>query len=421
VQESLLAPRILFFTKTQLVWHCNHSVHEFRNCSVAITPSESSPKLLAALLVRPGQQLAKRAICAQVPKIIKDIFFPDPRRKKIVPPSLGYASVFYEPYHLVRARQIARPKRGIFSPGFVSINMWFMIIHHYATRDFTYASDKPVALSTLARAIAQVRKTPYLAGLWLEPDYIRRQLYWQLMPNSKDENNVGKSVACLGACRKEQPSEYIAPSWSWASVNCGVSLDFSDVLFLATYLFFASHSSIFTVLEWKCTTGADVFVRVMDGFLRTDARIASLRDIGAQVTCTKNKHADHYAITWNEATEKAMAKPEENEGNPTVFYGNSLGCSIVDDLADKILVVPLATTDPKYIHVSGINALAVKATAVLRPGFDTHLSLLICIDVPMRDGQRTLRRIGACSITFVGSLSDLGWFDGLTSSEFLMV
>lgn len=205
-------------------------------------------------------------------------------------------------------------------------------------------------------------------------------------------------------------------------MNCGVSLDFSDDLFLATYLFFASHSSIFTVLEGKCTTGADAFGRVTDGFLRIDARIASLRDIGAHVTCIKKKHADHYTITWNEATKKAMAKSEENEENkPTEFYGNSLGCSIVDDLADKILAVPLATTDHKYIHVSGINALAVKVTAVLRPGFDTHLSLLICIDVPMRDGKRTLRKIGACSITFVGSLSDLGWFEGLTSSEFLMV
>lgn len=113
MQESLLTPRILFFTKTQLVWHCNHSVHEFKNCSAAITPSESSPKLLTALILRPNQQqLAKRAICTQVPRVAKDVFFPDARGKKIVPPLLSYASVFYEPWHLIRARQLAQPRRG---------------------------------------------------------------------------------------------------------------------------------------------------------------------------------------------------------------------------------------------------------------------------------------------------------------------
>lgn len=165
MQESLLTPRILFVTKTQLVWHCNHSVHEFRNCSAAITPSDTSPKLLTGLLFRPNQQLAKRAICTEVPRIMKDVLFPDARGKKIVPPFLSYASVFYEPFHLFRARQIAQPRRGIFSPRLVSIIIWFMVISHYATHDFTYPGDKLVALSTLARAIAQVRKTPYLAGL----------------------------------------------------------------------------------------------------------------------------------------------------------------------------------------------------------------------------------------------------------------
>ena len=76
-------------------------------------------------------------------------------------------------------------------------------------------------------------------------------------------------------CCKEQPSEYFGPSWSWVSVNCGVS--FSDDEILSAYLAIASHSEIFLVLEGKCTTGVDAFGRVTDGFLRIDAMVASLR------------------------------------------------------------------------------------------------------------------------------------------------
>lgn len=134
------------------------------------------------------------------------------------------------------------------------------------------------------------------------------------------------------------------------------------------------------------------------------------------------KHADHYTITWNEATEKAMANSEESEEDKlTEFYGNSLGCSVVDNLEDKVLLVPLATTDPKYVHVSGINAHGAKAATVFKLDLHAHLSLLVCIDVPMSDGKCTLRRIGACSDTFVGSLSDLEWFDRLVTSKILIV
>lgn len=76
-----------------------------------------------------------------MPRVAKDVLFPDARGKKIVPPLLSYASVFYEPWHLIRARQIAQPRRGVFSPRSVSITIWFMIIGQYAARDFTYPSD----------------------------------------------------------------------------------------------------------------------------------------------------------------------------------------------------------------------------------------------------------------------------------------
>lgn len=93
---------------------------------------------------------------------------------------------------------------------------WIRIIADYVKRQLTEETDKLVAISGLAKSISesaaellQSEKSPrpeplYLAGIWREglPD----QLLW----NTFDD---------LDDFRHTRPSEYRAPTWSWASIN----------------------------------------------------------------------------------------------------------------------------------------------------------------------------------------------------------
>jgi Heterokaryon incompatibility protein (HET) len=92
--------------------------------------------------------------------------------------------------------------------------VWAMLIAGYSFTDLTYPSDKLLALSAVAKGYAESRGwTPdeYLAGLWRR-DLIR-QLSWV--------------VIAPWSSKREQ--EYVAPSWSWASITTeGVTWDFGS-------------------------------------------------------------------------------------------------------------------------------------------------------------------------------------------------
>ncbi|KAL8747611.1 MAG: hypothetical protein Q9190_000546 [Brigantiaea leucoxantha] len=86
---------------------------------------------------------------------------------------------------------------------------WRMIVKAYTQRQLTYVSDKLPAIGGAASNMPQARRSVYLAGLWRESLLI--DLMWQVMP--------GGTHLALAYPRTEQA----APSWSWASVNRGVT------------------------------------------------------------------------------------------------------------------------------------------------------------------------------------------------------
>lgn len=77
-----------------------------------------------------------------------------------------------------------------------------IIVKNYARRVLTYSSDRLAALSGIAKVLHSRYQCNYLAGLW-ETDLVDG-LCWSVLP--QDET-------------AERLQEYIAPSWSWASVN----------------------------------------------------------------------------------------------------------------------------------------------------------------------------------------------------------
>lgn len=91
---------------------------------------------------------------------------------------------------------------------------WVNDIVNYATSDLTFESDKLVAISGIARFLHRIVKDDYIAGLW-KTDFVF-QLAWMALAISRDSRTI----------KTKKTVQYIAPSWSWASIRCDLQYPF---------------------------------------------------------------------------------------------------------------------------------------------------------------------------------------------------
>lgn len=80
---------------------------------------------------------------------------------------------------------------------------WTRIVRAYTICDLTFPSDKLVALSAVAKVMANVLQDDYVAGMWRR--YLERELLW--------------SVRQSRGGYRTQPTIYRAPSWSWTATD----------------------------------------------------------------------------------------------------------------------------------------------------------------------------------------------------------
>lgn len=173
MQERHLSPRILHFTSQQIFWECNKSI-----CSETYQKAEpieffQRPSRSKALL---GRVMADQLSLPESPTVRLQ----------------GLPTKFYE--------------------------LWYSLVGRYSCGGLTKTTDKLIAVSGIAREIAQcmgASQEDYTAGLW------RQDLLYGLL--WKTPTIIGP-----GTCRvrpgKDEP--YQAPSWSWASVNCPVTVNY---------------------------------------------------------------------------------------------------------------------------------------------------------------------------------------------------
>lgn len=91
--------------------------------------------------------------------------------------------------------------------------LWLAVRGEYSQRRLGYSSDKLVAIAAVAEQIGRSYKTKYVAGLW-ERD-LAHDLKWchADIVYSEDSSREQRPR------RMPRPEGYIAPSWSWASIN----------------------------------------------------------------------------------------------------------------------------------------------------------------------------------------------------------
>ena len=91
-----------------------------------------------------------------------------------------------------------------------AFHLWDIVLQIYCASSLTRQSDKLVAVSGVARELAPLVQSRYLAGLW--EAHLARQLLWIAKPTA--DIGPGNIVSAESA-----PAIYRAPSWSWASTD----------------------------------------------------------------------------------------------------------------------------------------------------------------------------------------------------------
>ncbi|KAL8724379.1 MAG: hypothetical protein Q9181_006855 [Wetmoreana brouardii] len=99
------------------------------------------------------------------------------------------------------------------------LKSWQKIVKAYMDCALTYADDKMIALSGVADEFRSINNDIYLAGLF-ENVFLTEQLLWYV---------VGKQINGQPSTR---PPVYRAPSWSWLSLDAGITwpLSFGSLL-----------------------------------------------------------------------------------------------------------------------------------------------------------------------------------------------
>lgn len=93
-------------------------------------------------------------------------------------------------------------------------DMWIDVVIDYSWRSLSFEGDKLIAISAIASEFQKLNDgDAYFAGLWRRD--LVNWLTWIVDPSQLEPRKPG--------VLKPRPSQYVAPSWTWASVNSVVS------------------------------------------------------------------------------------------------------------------------------------------------------------------------------------------------------
>lgn len=127
---------------------------------------------------------------------------------------------------------------------------WCEIVREYSGRKLSKDSDRLAAISGLASQFGNLAGWEYKAGIWT--NHVLRMISWNRSP--------------INTSRR--PQEYVAPSWSWASVIGPIDWEFDKDWDFADMVPKKDDNFVAQVLDIECRlSGKDPFGRVCSGHL----------------------------------------------------------------------------------------------------------------------------------------------------------
>ncbi|KAF2005644.1 HET-domain-containing protein [Amniculicola lignicola CBS 123094] len=179
------------------------NVFRDQTATLILIPDWVHPTFLSAPLYKRGWVVQERLLCQRLIQLAKFPFWEcqqsvwtEIRQSQSDQPEFGL--------DINEARLVSKmPFKLLDTRAMPPCISWWHIIEYYSRCKLTVSSDKLIAIGSLAKSFSKAINQPYLAGLWGGDDLIK-SLLWDC-PDAL--------VVDTG------PTEYRAPSWSWASVD----------------------------------------------------------------------------------------------------------------------------------------------------------------------------------------------------------
>ena len=178
VQEQLLAKRSIIYSKTQLHWICRSQA-----------ASEMFPKAVPDL--REGSDLLGHSL--------------KPRSLQCLKGLIASAAPLRFHHWSYNANSNTSPMEMFWLS-------WRSIVLDYTSRYLTLEQDKLAAIAGVASVIQSKTSIQYVAGMWNSRFSIEYELCWRVRARADGRPPF-------------RPSQYRAPTWSWASVEGAISYD----------------------------------------------------------------------------------------------------------------------------------------------------------------------------------------------------
>ncbi|ORY62100.1 HET domain-containing protein [Pseudomassariella vexata] len=218
--------------------------------------------------------------------------------------------------------------------------IWRSMVVHYTSLNLTKTSDRLPALSGIARDTARERKSRYLAGLW--EDSLMDDLLWVTY-----------------SCAKPRPAAWLAPSWSWVSIDHGVQYTDSVVYWdIDLWREEKEQCATFASIEHcECTSaGLDEFGQVESGSLSISGPVV--------LGVVERTSDDHGKFKYQVRFSKDVALPFwpdyalETSGSSQVLAGAGVVClrmiRELDRKRDISLILQASPNTPDAFERIGI-------------------------------------------------------------------
>lgn len=270
-----------------------------------------------------------------------------------------------------------RPSIGlIHGMGFwVNHLLWIQVIVDYSARRLTYERDKLPALSGLAREREGLRKGPhgaYLAGLWRWTVLI--DLCWS---TSDDATSI--------------PGEYLAPSWSWASLHGRVTYKFpsSNPTF--------KRITVFKDARLKLTT-ADPYGALDDGWLHLFGHLSRVMLVRQKKTAAEGIQDPGY---WRQTVGDYNLRSANGDGLVFIEFSDiSLDIeSVTMGERRSVSMFCLPLLDVGRVADNGQDYRRLFCCLLLVPyGFSTHTRPRETLQSPRTQNADEYQRVGLARI-----------------------
>ncbi|CAO2655586.1 Nn.00g043890.m01.CDS01 [Neocucurbitaria sp. VM-36] len=138
---------------------------------------------------------------------------------------------------------------------------WRSVVLAYYQRQLTYQSDRFPALSGVALAVQKRFNDTYVAGFW------RIHLHYELLWSwDKHKKNPVKQ-------KFHPPEQYVAPSWSWASMKAG------DIWWPRSWDLDFPEEPAFEILDVVCSpVGSNVFGAISNGSIYARGKLRQVQE-----------------------------------------------------------------------------------------------------------------------------------------------